>query len=363
MLKDPRASSWKVQEWLRSFNMHQYTSCFEKHGYTNPLVCSHLTKADLVEMGITKMGHTLAILNYSERLRDQNKHLTLTPPTEPNYLSAPLRKHNLQTSPRGGMALRAKMVIDQSNFMNYFGQDVELVLVRHGRSEGNDNPQTFASKSDHAIPLSSSGKEESRIAGQQIAEYYKRKFPKGPASDWKCSIWTSTYKRARETAEIIKEEAKEWVTDVKESIFLVEQQYGLFEGIDWTRDEKAFPKELEYYNRCYERGGLFWAKVPMGESRFDVCQRAFQCLGLIHDDAKSNHINSVIIVSHGVTLKALMMCYFNLTPEWFEEEKNPHNGSVRRMYANQTPEFIWEGKGSYYDAPDGMLVNKGSKDK
>jgi hypothetical protein len=39
------------------------------------------------------------------------------------------------------------------------------------------------------------------------------------------------------------------ITDLRESIFLGEQQFGLFEGSDWTNGEldEEHPKEIVYY--------------------------------------------------------------------------------------------------------------------
>jgi hypothetical protein len=40
-----------------------------------------------------------------------------------------------------------------------------------------------------------------------------------------------------------------WIDDSREHMFLGEQQFGLFEGVDWDSDEitESYPKELEYY--------------------------------------------------------------------------------------------------------------------
>jgi len=173
---------------------------------------------------------------------------------------------------------------------------------------------------------------------------------------WKCRIWTSTYKRARQTAELIKEEAGDWVTDIKESMFLVEQQFGLFEGVDWANGsvDEIFPQELAHYNKCATFGGRFWARVPMGESRFDVCRRVYHTLQPIRDDG----IEHVIIVSHGVTLRAFVMCYFNKTPEWFEEEPNPSNCSIKLISKSNEEKYIWpkEAESQKSNQPDSDLL-------
>ena len=84
-----------------------------------------------------------------------------------------------------------------------------------------------------------------------------------------------------------------------------------------------------YYRKAAAHGGRFWAKVPLGESRFDVCLRMKQFFGTIHRDAKRHGINTVVIVSHGVTIRAFMTMWLHLSPEWFEVEPNPRNTSIR----------------------------------
>jgi broad specificity phosphatase PhoE len=214
----------------------------------------------------------------------------------------------------------------------------EYLLIRHGESEANVHPELYSTVADHAVKLSPQGEEQAREAGKQVKKHFEETY--GDRTDkWKCRIWTSTYKRARQTAEIIKKEAGDWVTDIKESIFLVEQQFGLFEGVDWANGsvDEIFPQELAHYNKCATFGGRFWARVPMGESRFDVCRRVYHTLQPIREDG----IENVIIVSHGVTLRAFVLCYFNKTPEWFEEEPNPSNCSIKLISRKKEEKYIW----------------------
>ncbi len=42
-------------------------------------------------------------------------------------------------------------------------------------------------------------------------------------------------------------QAHEWISDVREHVLLGEQQFGLFEGVDWSELEKYYPNEVEYY--------------------------------------------------------------------------------------------------------------------
>jgi 2,3-bisphosphoglycerate-dependent phosphoglycerate mutase len=190
---------------------------------------------------------------------------------------------------------------------------------------------------DHAIPLSSEGEKQAIDAGEEIARHFRRAYglPDSPSSQppegHYCRIWTSPYLRARQTSELIKAHSQGFVTDIRENILLVEQQFGLFEGADWYSGslDDAFPRELEFYQKAAAFGGRFWAQVPLGESRFQVCQRVYLSFGTLHRDARRHGINNVIIVSHGVTLRSFMQMWLHLTPEWFEEEPNPPNASIR----------------------------------
>ncbi|KAL6071750.1 Histidine phosphatase family protein, variant 3 [Balamuthia mandrillaris] len=161
-------------------------------------------------------------------------------------------------------------------------------------------------------------------------------------------LWTSPYLRARQTAEIIAENAEGWVTDIRENIFLVEQQFGLFEGCDWYSGEldHAFPRELHYYQKAAAFGGRFWAKIPLGESRFDVCQRVYSSFGTFQRDAKRHGITNLVIVAHGITLRAFLMMWLHLSPEWFEEEPNPSNCSIRVIDNGADKGYIWPFKTS-----------------
>jgi len=230
---------------------------------------------------------------------------------------------------------------------------IEYLLIRHGESEANVNPELYSTVADHAVRLSSQGEQQAREAGRQVKQYFEANYKLNP--DWKCRIWTSTYKRARQTAEFIKEAAGDWVTDIKENMFLVEQQFGLFEGVDWANGsvDDLFPQELAHYNKCATFGGRFWARVPMGESRFDVCRRVYHTIQPIREDG----IEHVIIVSHGVTLRAFVMCFFNKTPEWFEEEPNPTNCSIKLISKSNEEKYIWPEEGNQKSTvPDSDLL-------
>jgi 2,3-bisphosphoglycerate-dependent phosphoglycerate mutase len=46
-------------------------------------------------------------------------------------------------------------------------------------------------------------------------------------------------------------------------------------------------------------GGRYWARPPMGESRFDVSKRVHQSFSEYKEDYEESGISNLIIVTHG----------------------------------------------------------------
>jgi len=83
--------------------------------------------------------------------------------------------------------------------------------------------------------------------------------------------------------------------------------------------------------------------MPLGESRFDVCKRIYDSFDYLHRDNEKHNIEDVIIVTHGITFRAFVMMWLNLTPEWFEKEPNPDNCAVRFLEDQEDRGYIFRG--------------------
>jgi len=226
----------------------------------------------------------------------------------------------------------------------FFGPDyyIRVLLVRHGESLGNKDKNLLKSKADHSIPLSDEGIQQAQIAGEKISNLFQT-LDQGLTKKKHRRLWVSPYKRARETADHIMKAAGECITDKREHILLGEQQFGLFEGQGLDDIKKLYPQEFSHFIKCIESEGRFWARPPLGESRFDVAKRVHQAFGSFHRDAQFHGINDIIIVSHGVTLRAFAMMWLHLSPEWFEKESNPQYCSIRVIDDNVDKGFIFQG--------------------
>ena len=153
---------------------------------------------------------------------------------------------------------------------------MHIFLIRHGESIANNGNNYIERIPDHLVTLSEKGKQQARDAGRWLANYCKEQ---GICLD-KARLWRSPYCRTRQTSEEFNKYLH--ISDIREDITLVEQQFGMFDCIpkeDWG---KLFPKEYEEYLRQTQNKGKFYARLPLGESPYDVAIRIHQFMGTIH---------------------------------------------------------------------------------
>lgn len=211
-----------------------------------------------------------------------------------------------------------------------------IFLVRHGESEANLDPTLLQTASDHRVSLSPRGHEQAAQTGKFLADALTM-------NHHKLRIWHSPYTRARQTAQDISLalSAVEMQHTMRESVLLCEQQFGLFDGLSAAVIAGRYPNEYAHYTKCMEGDGRFWARMPQGESRFDVVQRVHQFMGTLYRDLESSDIDSLIIVGHGITNRAFTMQWMHHTYEWFEQEPNPDNAAVRALVRGRDRGYIF----------------------
>lgn len=236
---------------------------------------------------------------------------------------------------------------------------MRIILVRHGESAANADKNLHGSMADHAIPLSELGFKQAYQAGvflgrflSETLEETKDPIDSGKTISTPVRLWLSPYKRTRETADCIFSGIKTFERengainmnlDSRENIRLCEQQFGLFDGIPDDERHLHYPAEAEHYAKCEDQEGQFWARMPLGESRFDVANRVHQTFGTFHRDNDRHDIGTIIVVCHGVTLRAFVMQWLHLTPEWFDTEPNPGNCDIRLIEDGEDCGYIYRG--------------------
>ena len=211
---------------------------------------------------------------------------------------------------------------------------MHIFLIRHGESVANVGDNYVKRIPDHLVSLTDKGIEQAREGGRWLAEYCREKGVDLSAA----RIWRSPYLRTRQTSDAFNESLK--ITDIREDITLTEQQFGLFDSVPEEEWGKLYPREYEEYLRQRANYGKFYARLPLGESPFDVAIRIHQFMGTIYRDKEKHGIDTLFIFTHGTTLRTFLLRWFHYSPEWYHEERNPKNCWIREICDGQDMGYI-----------------------
>ncbi len=172
----------------------------------------------------------------------------------------------------------------------------ELVLVRHGQSQWNYENR-FTGWID--VPLSEEGIEEARRAGERLKDY---RFD---------HAFTSALIRAQETLRIILEVIGQPEVPTDRSVALNERRYGDLQGLNKDETAQKFGAEQVFlWRRSYE------ATPPNGENLRETRVRVMT----YYDQAVLPLLKqgqTVLMVAHGSSLRALVMALDNIPPRDF----------------------------------------------
>ena len=202
---------------------------------------------------------------------------------------------------------------------------MHIFLIRHGESISNAGNNYEKRIPDHLVPLTEKGVEQAVENGKWLLDYCREK----SIDLSKARIWRSPFLRTRQTCDAFNQSLG--IQDIREDITLTEQQFGLFDSVreeDW---ERLYPNEYAEYKRQCSNQGKFYARLPLGESPFDVAIRIHQFMGTIYRDFQKHGIDTLFIFTHGTTMRTFLLRWFHYSPEWYQEERNPRNCWIREI--------------------------------
>jgi len=201
---------------------------------------------------------------------------------------------------------------------------IDIVLIRHGESEGNfaqekskagdDSLWTsdFTLKHNSMYRLTTLGQEQAKITGDWVRQNIAERFDK---------YFCSEYVRALETASLLGFKDARWTPD----IFLREQDKGVLEGqSDISRQDK-FEEELKRRNR----EAIYFA--PLGGESIAQCAQRIELW--LDELSRSCSGFRVVVVCHGDIMKAIRLRLERLKQsDWTCFQTDPdyktHNCSV-----------------------------------
>ena len=193
-----------------------------------------------------------------------------------------------------------------------------LTLIRHGQSIYNLQNR-FTGNLD--VELTPFGEEEAHSAGQKL---------KGLHFD---IAYTSMLKRAWETLRIISEEIQQTNIPIIKNLALNERMYGSLQGLNKAETALKFgDAQVDIWRRSYE------VRPPDGESLEDTFNRTVPYYkSEIEPKLKAGE--SVLIVAHGNSLRALKMYLENISPQAIVQVNIP-TGTPRNYIFDQNMKIV-----------------------
>jgi len=172
---------------------------------------------------------------------------------------------------------------------------VELLLVRHGESEGNVaaadaerlGAETIAVPArDADVELTDRGREQARALGVHLGQLPPHLLPE--------SIWVSPYRRAHQTA-LLAIEAGGLGLQLRLDERLRDRELGVIDALTALGVERRMPSEAQRRRWV----GKFYYRPPGGESWADV---ALRVRSLISDLDREEDGRRVLIVCHDAVI-------------------------------------------------------------
>ena len=199
-----------------------------------------------------------------------------------------------------------------------------IFLIRHGESEGNVNKEVYNTVPDWQISLTELGKQQAANAAEQ---FYRE------VGIEDVMIYASPWARARQTAapfRIPEYQASPMVRYIEDPR-LREQEWGNYQ-------ESELKKKIRVERKKY---GSFFYRIPFGESGADVYDRVTTFFDTMYRDFKKPDFpQNVLIVSHGLTIKAFLMRWFHLSVEWFDKIDTPENCQLIEMELQANGKYV-----------------------
>ncbi|GAX25537.1 hypothetical protein FisN_28Hh005 [Fistulifera solaris] len=160
-----------------------------------------------------------------------------------------------------------------------------VILVRHGESEGNADSTLFRTIPDNLLGLTEKGFEQAACVGQRIRNVFRQLRPS------RVHLVVSPFERTLQTAATLRASFEH----------LIEQK----------------------------KVGRFWYRFPTGESGADVYDRVkswwTESVATVNVRVGYEPIDALVVVTHGLTMRFVLMQLFSWSPTTFHSVWNAGN--------------------------------------
>lgn len=175
-----------------------------------------------------------------------------------------------------------------------------IIILRHGESEANVSKALYEYKPDHLMELTEKGREQCIARGIALQKMLNGK---------RITVWSSPYKRSRQTTELVMLQLKDAEIRFKEDPRIREQEWGNYYTMEEARKKRDERRKHSY----------FFYRIDGGESGADVYDRISTFLESLYRDFKEDEWTETLIIStHGITALVFLMRFFHWTYEEYE---------------------------------------------
>ena len=175
-----------------------------------------------------------------------------------------------------------------------------VILVRHGESEANVDPNVYARMPDWRIPLTAKGVEQAQDVGRRIVELM---------GDESFGVFCSPYVRTIQTKDAMLMGLGRTPCFDYQDPSLREQEYGNMPGADENQENR----------RQRSAFGPFFYRFPNGESCADVYDRMALFLQTLYRRFERETCpENIVVVSHGTAIKCFLTRWYHWPIARFE---------------------------------------------
>ena len=208
---------------------------------------------------------------------------------------------------------------------------MRILLVRHGRSEGNVDESLYDTKGDCNIALTDEGWGQARDAGKFLGTLYKE----SKKNEWP-RLYVSSYLRTQQTLRGLLvgiDDAIPGKPKILEDPRLVEKNFGAIASLiklSKKGDLSAqFAKMLLNLSQDHWKKNPFVAKSLFGDSAKDTHLAVKQFIdGTLSRAIENKGHDDFVIVTHGAVIKPFLMSWAHMPMSQERAMKTPGNCDV-----------------------------------
>jgi broad specificity phosphatase PhoE len=190
-----------------------------------------------------------------------------------------------------------------------------IILVRHGESECNADHTLWRTKPDNRVILTEKGVQQSQQAGERVQRIFETHKVR------RSHLIVSPFQRAIQTSAAMRPYFERSIVRTIVQPQIREQELGNVQGEDFSK-----------FRREQNKIGRFWYRFPTGESGADVYDRvkSWWCESVltVNDRVGYEPVDALVVVSHGLTMRFVLMQLFSWSPTTFHSVWNAGNCDI-----------------------------------